>query len=139
MGFSVDELTVEVRDPDFNIVGQVPPEYLVDAIFINSFNNVGMWQLSFPYGDFLGDLLRTPGYGIRVLMAPDDTTLISGPMLSAKLSQTPEDIAGKWVIEGSSDDILLQERLAYPEPSNSDVSSQSVSHDRRTGLAEDVI
>jgi hypothetical protein len=139
MSFQVEELTVEVRDADLKLVGQVPPENLVDALFINRFNNTGTWQLSFPYGDPLGDLLRTPGYGIRVTMSPDDETLISGPTLSAKLTQTPEDLAGRWVIEGSSDDIVLQERLAYPDPTEDDVTAQTVSHDRRTGEAETVM
>lgn len=139
MSFQVEELTVEVRDADLNLVGQVPPENLVDALFINRFNNAGTWQLSFPYGDPLGDLLRTPGYGIRVLMSPDNETLISGPTLSAKLTQTPEDLAGRWLIEGASDDIVLQERLAYPDPSEDDVTAQTVSHDRRSDEAETVM
>jgi len=139
MAFTLDDITVEVRDPDLKIVGQVSPENLPGARFINRFNNTGAWQMFFPFDDALGDLLRTPGYGIRVLLTQTNETLISGPTLSAKLTQTPDDVRGRWLIEGSSDELVLQERLAYPDPSQPDVTAQTVSHDRRTGAAETVI
>ena len=139
MVFMLEDLTVEVRDPDLKIVGQVRPENLPGALFINRFNNTGTWQMFFPFDDALGDLLRTPGYGIRVLLSQSNETLISGPTLAAKLTQTPDDVRGRWLIEGSSDEVVLQERLAYPDPSEADVGAQSVSHDQRQGTAEAVI
>jgi hypothetical protein len=139
MTIEVDDLTVEVRDETLKIVGQVTPESLPGALFINRYNNTGSWQLTLAYDDPMAELLRTPGYGIRVLLGPANETLISGPTMSAQLTQTPEDVRGKWLIEGASDDIVLQERLAYPDPSEPDVSAQTVSHDRRSGKAETVI
>jgi hypothetical protein len=132
------EVTVEVRDPELNKIGQVAPEYLPGATFILRFNNVGSWTIRFPDGDPLGDLLRTPGYGI-VVSGPDDEIILSGPTLSASLSQSFDDFDGTWTISGADDSVLLAERLAFPEPTNDDVSTQSVSHDVRVGPTETVV
>jgi hypothetical protein len=134
----VEDLTVEIRDENLVRVGQVPDYNLVGALFIVRFNNVGSWSLRMAYDDPLADLLRTPGYGLSVI-GPDGSTILSGPTLAARLAQTPEDIRGVWVIEGASDEIVLAERLAYPDPTVDDVSAQTVSHDRRAGVAETVI
>jgi hypothetical protein len=134
----LDELTVEVRNSDLERVGQVPDYNLVGALFITRFNNVGSWSLRMAYADPLADLLRTPGYGLLVT-GPDGSTIISGPTLSAQLAQSPDDVRGEWVIEGSSDAVVLVERLAYPDPSEPDVGAQTVSHDQRFGAAETVI
>ena len=134
----LDDLTVEVRDELLQRVGQIPAYNLVGALFINRFNNVGSWSLTMPYGDPLGDLLRTPGYGI-IVIGPDNSTIISGPTLSAKLVQSPDDVRGEWVIEGADDTIVLTERLAYPDPAVADVSAQTVASDQRAGDAETVL
>ena len=134
----VEEIIVEVRDPQFERVGQIVPEDLVGATFVSRFNNVGSWEIKLPYGHYLGELLRLPGYGI-VITGPTDTVIISGPTLSASLEQTPENIRGDWVITGADDSIILAERLTYPTPTDDDVSNQTNSHDIRSGPAETVI
>jgi hypothetical protein len=134
----IDELTIEVRDPDLKRVGQVPDYNLPGAEFILRFNNVGSWSLRMPFGDPLVDFLRTPGYGI-VVTGPNGQVIFSGPTLAAKLEQTPEDPKGIWVIEGADDTLVLTERLAYPDPAIGDVGAQTSSHDRRTGDAETVM
>jgi hypothetical protein len=134
----VDELTVEVRDPDYKRVGQLAEYNLPGAQFRLRFNNVGGWSLRVPADDALGDLLRTPGYGV-VVTGPQGDVIFSGPTLSAQLTQTPDDPKGVWVIEGADDTIVLQERLAYPDPATADVTAQAFSHDRRTGVAETVM
>lgn len=40
------------------------------------------------------------------------------------------------MFEGVSDSVVLSDMLAWPEPSNPDVTTQSVGHDTRTGVAE---
>ena len=134
----IEDLTVEVRDPNLLRVGQVSDFNLPGAEFILRFNNVGSWSLRMPFGDPLGELLRTPGYGI-VVTGPDDEVIFSGPTLAAQLEQTPEYPAGFWIIEGADDTLVLQERLAYPDPATADVTAQAFSHDRRTGVAETVM
>ena len=134
----LEDLVVEVRDPDLKRVGQIPEYNLPGATFVLKYNNVGAWSLTMPDGDPLVDLLRTPGYGV-ILTGPDDVPILSGPTLAAKLEQTPTDPRGRWTIEGASDTLILTERLAYPDPAEPDVTNQGFSHDRQTGNAETVM
>jgi len=133
----LSELTVEVRDASLNRVGQLLPTDLVGATFVSRFNNVGTWTIRVPNGSVMGELLRTPGYGL-IVNGPGGT-IISGPTLSAQLEQNSSDIDGFWVINGSDDSIYLDERLAYPTPSTADVTLQTEAQDLRTGPAETVI
>jgi hypothetical protein len=134
----VEDLIIEVRDPDLNRVGQFRPIDLVGATFVLKFNNVGYWEMRLPFGNRLGEFLRLPGYGI-IVTGPDDSIIFSGPTMSAKLQQTSENLQGDWLIEGSSDDIVLQERLAYPTPGTDDVQAQGTAYDSRQGNAETVL
>ena len=134
----VNELIIEVRGPQLERVGQFRPFDLVGAKFVLRFNNVGAWEMTLPSGNRLGELLRQPGYGI-IVTGPDDSVIFSGPTMSAKLEQTPENLQGDWVISGASDDLILQERLAYPTPSTADVQEQVTAFDSRQGYAETVI
>jgi hypothetical protein len=134
----LNELTVQVRDVNLNLVGQVPPEYLVDAVLIRRYKNPGSWSLKIPADEPIAEALRTPGSGIQVI-GPGDITVLSGPTLSAKLTQSPEDVSGVWEITGTTDEVILAQRLAYPEPTNDNVQTQAFSHDRRSGKAETVI
>lgn len=134
----VEDLLVEVRDPGLNRIGQISPQDLVGATFVIPFNNVGSWSLTLPYNHSLGEYLRQPNYGL-VLTGPNGQTLISGPTLSARLSQTQDNIEGNWEITGASDDIVVAEHLAYPKPSTADVTAQTDDYDDRSGEAEFVI
>lgn len=134
----VQDLVVEVRNSSFQRVGQITEQDLVGATFVVRYNNVGTWSISLPQGHPLGELLRLPGYGIS-LIGPNNETIISGPTLSAKLTQSQNDTQGSWEIIGASDDIILAERLAYPTPSTADVSAQTNGYDIRTGVGETVI
>lgn len=134
----VEDLIIEVRDPSLIRVGQFRPGDLVGAKFVLRFNNVGAWEMKLPSGNRLGELLRLPGYGI-VVTGPDDTVIFSGPTMSAKLEQTADNIQGDWTITGASDDLILQERLAYPTPSTADVTAQVTAYDSRQGNAETVL
>jgi hypothetical protein len=133
----LDDLTVEIRDPALNRVAQLVGAELVGATFVSRFNNVGSWSVKIPNGFPNADLLRTPGYGL-IVTGPQGV-IISGPTLSAQLDQGTEDPQGVWVISGSDDSLILEERLAYPDPSEPDVSAQTQAHDNRAGLAETVI
>jgi hypothetical protein len=134
----IDDLLVEVRDPNLNRIGQIRPQDLVGATFVVRFNNVGSWSLTLPHNHPLGEFLRQPNYGL-ILTGPDGSTILSGPMLSARLSQTQDNIEGNWEITGASDDIIVSEHLAYPKPSTADVTAQTDDYDDRSGEAEFVI
>lgn len=134
----IEDLIVEVRDSNLERVGQIRPQDLAGATFVVRFNNVGFWSIELPYGHALGELLRLPGYGI-ILTGPNNEVILSGPTLSATLTQEQNNIEGTWAIEGVSDDVFLSERLAYPTPSTADVTAQSDGFDLRSGAAETVI
>lgn len=133
----IDDVTVEVRDPNLNKVGQLVGADVVGAQFIIRFNNVGSWSLELPATSSMVDLLRTPGYGI--ILTARGTVLFSGPTVSATLVQSQNDLRGVWRITGADDTLVLQDRLAYPQPSNADVSTQNTDYDNRTGAAETVM
>lgn len=131
------DLTIEVRDSNFNRVGQLLPSDLVGSKFINRKNQVGSWEVHVANDSAMGELLRTPGYGI-IVTGPDGI-LLSGPTMSAVLNQSVENPLGDWVISGTDDSVILIERLAYPLPSEADVTKQTVDSDVRTGSAEYVL
>lgn len=131
------DLTIEVRDSNFNRVGQLTPADLVGSTFISRFNNVGSWEVKVANGSTMGELLRTPGYGL-IVTGPNGV-LISGPTTGAVLEQSVTNPLGDWKITGTDDSVILVERLAYPLPSEADVTKQTVAHDDRTGAAEYVL
>lgn len=134
---NLTELTLEVRDPSFQRIGQITDVDLVGSRFIMRYNGVGDWQINLSGQARLVEQLRTPGYGI-VLTGPQGV-ILSGPTISAELKQSTKDPEGMWVIKGASDALILQERLAYPQPDNADVTTQNIAYDTRTGAAETVI
>jgi len=132
-----NDLTVEIRDASLNRLALLTGAELVGATFVLRFNNVGNWQVEIPNGFTNAELLRTPGNGI-IVTGPQGV-ILSGPTLSAQLSQETKDPRGKWIIAGADDSLLLADRLAYPSPDVADVSAQTQSHDNRVGFAESVI
>lgn len=134
----IDDLIIEVRNPSLKRIGQFRPEDLVGATFVLRYNNVGSWQMRLPYGNRLGEFLRLPGYGI-IVTGPGDSVIFSGPTIAAKLVQTANNLQGDWEITGASDDLILQERLAYPTPGTDDVQAQVTPYDERTGATETVL
>jgi hypothetical protein len=134
----VEDLIIEVRDPSLNRIGQFRPGDLVGATFVLRFNNIGAWEMRLPYGHRLGEFLRLPGYGL-IVTGPNDDVIMSGPTVSAKLEQTSEDIEGEWLITGADDSVLLNELLAYPNPTTDDVTNLGQAFDARLGPAESVI
>lgn len=129
-------LTVEVRDSTLARRGVILPKYL-DAEVHPAHNNVGGWQLRLPAEHPMVPVLRTPGAGI-IVTGPDDV-LLSGPVTKPALERGVGDPLGTVTFTGVSDTVVLADALAYPEPSNPDVSTQAVAYDKRTGPAESVM
>lgn len=131
------DLIVEVRDESLARVGQLRPADLPGFNAILRFNAPGTWSCRLPYGHPMAEALRQPGAGI--IVSTSQGVLLSGPTRAVKLDQSTEDPVGAYTITGVDDSIILGERLAYPEPSNADVSTQLNAYDVRTGSAEDVM
>jgi hypothetical protein len=130
------DLTVEVRDKALNRVGAIRPEELVLELE-DQFNNVGTWKLTLAVEHPLTTALRTPGSGV-IITGPTDV-LMSGPTTKNEFASTPEDPGGSVVFEGISDTCVLSDYLAFPDPTNINPTTQTLSHDDRTGAAETLL
>jgi hypothetical protein len=133
----ISDLTVEIRNDNYERIAQIPVTELVGATFVSQYNNVGSWSVQIPNGYAVAELLRTPGYGI-IVTGPNGT-IISGPTVHASLEQETSDVKGTWVISGVDDSVLLADHLAYPTPSTADVTAQTQAYDAQTDYAETVI
>ncbi|AGM12119.1 minor tail protein [Streptomyces phage Godpower] len=130
------DLTVEVRNKDLERVGAIRPEELILELE-DTFNNVGTWKLTLSVEHPLANALRSPGSGV-IITGPTDI-IMSGPMVKNEYASTPEDPGGSIVFEGISDSCILSDYLAFPDPSNIDPTTQTKSHDVRTGTVEAVM
>lgn len=133
----ISDLTVEVRNASFQRVGQLAPADLVGLTIVGRYCNVGSWSITLPSTARLVDELRAPGAGIIVTAYGE--VIFSGFTVSAKLEQSTDNSLGDWVIDGVDDSIILEERLAYPNPAIADVTLQDVEADARSGYAETII
>ena len=133
----IDELTVEVRDSNFDRQGIIQPVDLATFKAILRFNNVGTWEITLPVGHPMAEILRLPGSGI-IVTGPTGV-ILSGPTTSATNSKTGENPEGDWMIQGVDDSQILGERLAYPTPTTADVQAQTNAYDTRSGLASTVM
>ena len=129
----VTDLIIEVRDANYNRVGQLLAKDITDLTIVAKFNDVGSWKISLPADHPLVDALRTPGSGI-VVNGPTGV-IISGPAVTAKKISNYESPEGVWEIEGKDDSIILSEHLAYPTPAN-DADNQTIAYDTRIDNAE---
>jgi len=133
----VTDLTVEVRNANFERVGQITAEYLVGFTAVLRDKEVGSWSIPLPVGLPMAEALATPGAGI--IVSTNDGTMFSGPTRSVVTEQSTTDPEGTYTISGVTDLIVLDERLAYPTPATADVTAQTTPQDIRTGAAETVV
>lgn len=132
----LSDLTVEVRDKSLARLGVIRPEEL-DLTCEDHFNDVGSWTLNLAAEHPLAPALRTPGSGL-VVHGPTDV-LFSGPMEKAQYATTPEDPGGYITFEGVTDNVILADMLAFPQPENLDPMTQNRAHDTRTGAIETIM
>jgi hypothetical protein len=133
----VQDLTVEVRNGSYQRVGQLLPADLIGLTVVMRYNNVGSWNITLPSDHRLVDELRAAGAGI--IVAVEGEVIFSGYTTTAILQQSKDNPLGDWRIQGVDDSVILAERLAYPLPSEADVTLQTTANDIRTGVAETVM
>ena len=132
----LSELIVEVRNSSYARVGMITAADIVGAKFILRFNNIGAWNVSLRGDSPIAALLRAAGAGI-IVTGPAGT-IMSGPTTSATLKQSQDDPVGVWEISGVDDTVILNERLAYPDPANA-ANAQTNEYDSRGGRNSTVI
>lgn len=130
---SPDDITVEVRS-GLTLVGQIPTA-LLDVEFVVAWNAPGSWRVTLPAEHWLAEELVQPQGGIVVTVAGD--VVLSGPWVSWVAEASPSDPAGTVVVEGTTDDVLLWKRAAYPDPAN-DATAQTAGYWTASGDAETV-
>lgn len=138
----VEDLIVEVRDENLQRVWQIDAQFLTGATFAPKTNGVGTWQVVLPAtvdGEEYEPCTALRAEGAGIIVTTPQGVLISGPTDYESCEQTPEDPAGTWTIQGWSDDILLDDALAYPDPATADVSAQTKANDVRTDTVEDLL
>jgi microcystin-dependent protein len=134
---NIADLVIEVRNANLERLAQLTPPESIGLTAVVRFNNVGNWSITLPADNPKADLLRQPGAGL-VINGPDGV-ILSGPTTSAKLIQTAGNPKGDWKIEGVDDSVILGERLAYPDPAESDAGDQATAYDEITDLASTVM
>lgn len=132
-----DELTVEVRDRDLNRVGIILTRDL-DLTAKVVWSGVGEWTLTLPENHPLVPALKTPGSGIIVTGPVDGGTgvVFSGPRLPAVRVRDQQNPDGTLTFKGVTDEIVLDDALAYPSPGVVDPNAQTAANDERTGTTE---
>lgn len=66
-------------------------------------------------------------------------TIMSGPTTTPARKRDAQNPDGTFTFVGVTDEVHLLDALAYPQPSNADVSTQAVANDVRSGKAETLL
>lgn len=132
-----EDILVEFRDKRLTRQGSIPMDDLQLKIQ-PVVNGVGSWSLTLPAEHRAVPYLRTPGAGILVTNTRTGETLLSGPTSRPSKRATSADPVGMATISGLTDDRLLWDALAFPNPAIADplASSQSQANDIRTSTGE---
>lgn len=138
-----EQITVEIRSAALGRVGIIDLDYVTDLKMVKRFRNVGSWTMSLPCEYDMAQQLAQPGRGI-IVYGPVDAVGTIGVMFSGNVDsftkeESSDDLDGTYHFVGNDDNIHFADGLAWPEPSNPDVTTQTESHDVRTGPAETLI
>lgn len=127
------DILVEVRNRELERLGTITGKYLhIEAML--RFCNVGSWTLNLPGGHPMIDALSADGSGIIVSLHGEP--LFSGPTTKPKRKRDRQNPDGTFTFVGVTDEILLADALAYPDPTSSDPTSQAAANDVRSGPIE---
>jgi len=133
-----EDIVIEIRS-GLGKIGQISMDDVNDLKLNKRFNNVGSWSLTLPAEIDAAQKLAQPGRGIIVTGPYSDTPLLTGSVVNYTKDQDTDDPIGTITITGSDDNKHLADALAWPDPTNDDVTTQEFSNDIRTGVAEDIM
>ncbi len=135
-----EDLLVEFRDKTLTRQGSIPLDDL-QLKMQPVVNGVGSWSVTLPAEHRAVPYLRAPGSGILVTNVRTKETILSGPTSKPSKRATSADPVGMATISGLTDDRLLWDALAFPDPSIADplLSSQSQANDIRTATGENLM
>jgi microcystin-dependent protein len=133
-----EDLLVEFRDKDLIRRGSIPVNDL-KLKFQPVYNGVGSWLLTLPAEHRAVPYLRAPGAGIIITNLVNGEILMSGSTSKPSKKATISDPRGMVTIAGLDDNRLAFDARAFPLPTSSNVATQTVSHDVRTGLGSTIM
>lgn len=140
MPLQASNFVVEVRDRDFQRLGQIDSKFL-DLKTVEVFRGVGAWELKLPAEHPLLAHLREKGAGIIVserVPGGGTNTVFSGRMREAVLSQDAADPKGTWLITGVDDNVIAAATAVLPDPANP-ADSQTTDYWNLAGSGETVM
>lgn len=132
------DLLVEYRDRNLNRRGAIPIDDLnlkVQPVL----NGIGSWSVTIPAEHRAADYLRAPGAGIIITNIKTGRVIMSGSSSKPSKKASSSDQLGMVTIAGLSDDRLLWDAWAQPQPSNPDIEHLNAAYDTITGDAETVM
>lgn len=132
----VNDLIIEVRDGNLNRRNQIMPQYWVDVVINPVFNGVGAWSLTLPDEHPAVAILKAPSSGV-IFTTP--WWVVSGFMTDAVNDAESEDPQSTWTFSGQTDEIILDDPLLFPTPSEVDPALQEDAYNVRIGPAETII
>lgn len=121
---------IQVRDSSLNRVAELAEYSRLEVLSRD--NDCGTWQIDLPFGAAGSNLLFDDGAGLFV--EQDGARLIAGPVRN--IDRVFDGSGDRLRVSGVSDCVLLQRRLAFPDP-DGDFSLQEF--DVRTGVASTVM
>lgn len=130
------DLLVQVRDVDLVRQGVILPRDLRLKATVR-WNDVGEWELTLDRAHPMVEHLSAPGSGI--LIDARGERVLSGPTVKPGRLTNKDNPDGTFTFTGLTDNVLLRDALAFPQPSNPDPSTQTVTNDVRSGVAETVM
>lgn len=111
----MSDYIVEVRNSALARLMQIPLRDLsIEATA--TVNAVGEWTMLVNPDATWAPLIQSPGAGIVVTRRTDGFVLLSGPMTSWEYEETPASPNGTLTVSGVTDEVVLRDRLAYPDP-----------------------
>jgi hypothetical protein len=125
------DLLIEVRSPGLDRVGRVLAKHTLELAAEVPVNAIGNWTLTIPLDSPMAQYLMTEGYGILVTDQSSSEVLFSGPSTSIGIQYNGEHPGGVLIVSGVTDEVAIDDALAWPDPDNDDEALQAVARDER--------
>lgn len=131
---------VIARQPDLRPAGQISTMSRLELV--PRYNAVGAWSITMPASTAKRALFSTGG-GIAVFRpdaGPGDLPLLSGPATSITQVWDESNAGpGTLTVSGVTDEVVLADALAWPQPDKIITAQTDNTHDVRTGVLETVL
>lgn len=140
-----DDVIIEVRDANLVRRGQLTSDDMSDVLLSPSVVTPGAWSITLPdrvinssgrvVKHDLCQKLRTPGWGI-VATGRGGSHLMSGPLVEAEYNASRSNPLGEWTLMGIDDMHVVEDAVAYGDPTTYSLTTQDTANDVRTDSAE---